>query len=57
MWGTDMPYNYTCNLNNERHDFNWKNYCLEAHTQILDTLPKDMREAAETQNVERFLYG
>lgn len=57
MWGTDMPVNYTCDLNCDSHDFQHERYTLEENYRIFRSLPAASQRALETNNVERFLYG
>lgn len=57
LWGSDFPFNYTCNLNNKFHDKDYMHYSYENNMQLLNTLDKNAIKLITHDNVIRFLYG
>lgn len=57
MWGSDYPFNYTCNILNESHDKNYSKYSYKANMEILTSIKKEYFELITHRNVVRFIYG
>lgn len=57
MWGTDLPFNFTCNIECDAHDFQFENYSIEKNYEILHSLPISTQKVLESDHVERFLFG
>lgn len=57
IWGSDYPFNFTCNLNNPCHDKNYAAYSYAANMSVLAALPPYIRLRITHDNTMRFLFG
>lgn len=57
VWGSDYPFNYTCNLNNENHDKHYAKYSYEKNLDVLKNLDSYGFELITKKNVSKLVYG
>lgn len=57
IWGSDCPFNYTCNLNNDNHNKKFEYFLYSEYYALLDKLPKEMRLKIASENTIRYLFG
>lgn len=57
IWGSDFPFNYTCNLKNEMHDFDYEKYSYTKYMELLNKLSSEMINLITSDNTLRFLFG
>ncbi len=55
MWGSDAPFNFTCNINNPAHNKDYKQFSLSKNVAILNSLSIEMQEQLTEKNVLSFL--
>ena len=54
LWGSDMPFNFTCNLNNPAHTKTYKSFAYKANVDLLDDSDK---QVLCNRNVIRYMFG
>lgn len=57
LWGSDMPFNFTCNLNNPNHNFDYKSFTVEENTAVLNEISGEYKMKMCSENVIDFLFG
>lgn len=57
LWGSDYPFNYTCNFLNESHDKNYTKYSYKTNIDVLKHLKDCEMTMITHDNVIKFLYG
>lgn len=57
IWGSDMPFNFTCNLNNAKHNFCYADFSVEKSVNVLQSLDLSIIEKICTENVISLLFG
>lgn len=57
IWGTDFPFNYTCNLNNEMHNKDFSGFVYREYIELLNKLPDEIMFKIASQNTIKFLFG
>lgn len=57
IWGSDYPFNFTCNLNDPSHDKEYNKYTYFQNINILKTLSDDKIKKIASVNTLNFLFG
>lgn len=57
IWGSDYPFNFTCNLTNEFHNKNFKKFSIKKNNEILLQLPKETQRLITNTNTLNFIFG
>lgn len=57
IWGSDMPFNFTCNLNNANHNFDYQNFTVSKNVSVLNTISTESKSKICTENILDFLFG
>lgn len=57
VWGSDYPFNYTCNLRNESHDKQYAKYGYQNNLDVLNSLDGLEFELITRKNVCKLVYG
>lgn len=57
IWGSDMPFNFTCDLNNKDHNRNYSGFLYKDNMKILGALSKDKILDICSNNTRKFIFG
>lgn len=57
IWGTDYPYTYTCNLNNEIHNKDFSRFSYNEYYNLFNKIPVEIKERISNKNTIKFLFG
>lgn len=55
MWGSDAPFNFTCNINNPAHNKDYKQFSLSKNVAVLNSLSIEEQEQLTENNILSFL--
>lgn len=55
MWGSDAPYNFTCNINNSTHSKDFKQFSLIKNLEVLNSLSIEQQKQLTEKNILTFL--
>lgn len=57
LWGSDMPFNFTCNLRNSEHNFEYEQFSIENNFNILKKMGAENMTRMCSENTLDFLFG
>ena len=57
IWGSDLPFNFTCNLNNDNHNFSWNEFSLQKNVNVLFEQEPELIAAICSRNTVNLLFG
>lgn len=57
VWGSDNPFNFTCNLHNENHDKNIDKHSILEYSRLLHSLPVGQLQQITSVNSLNLLFG
>lgn len=57
LWGSDMPFNFTCNLSNLKHSFEYENFSIENNYSLLEEIDPIVKAQICSINPLNFLFG
>lgn len=57
IWGSDIPFNFTCNIKNSNHNFEYYNFSVEKNVEILMKLEQEKVMKICSNNTIELLFG
>lgn len=57
LWGSDAPFNFTCNLNNPNHNKDVFRFSVRENVRVLESISESNMRLLCTSNPKRFLIG
>lgn len=57
IWGSDIPFNFTCNMKNANHNFEYYNFSVEKNVELLMKLERKNMMKICSANTIKLLFG